>query len=205
MTGWIICWVILLVLALFLFSHLSIDLYINESVKLKISYIGISLFSFDSTNTAKKKKEKPKKPKADLDGKSFVSTLKKYAASKKKGELVKELFGVFKLLLERFKKLVSKVKLRKFALDLSVGADDAAKTAVLYGEICSAVYPVLTFLSGCVDFSAENISIRTDFLSEEIKLKLSTVIKVRISSLFVFLVSSVFSLIKFKIGDLKNA
>ncbi len=204
MIGWIIFLVIVLILALLLISSVKISFHISDKVLFSVSYLGFSFFKFDSSlPKATEKKSSVTKKKEDKN-ESFTSFLKKYAASKKKSDLVKELFEIIKIILLRFKKLIGKIRFKNFSLDLTVASEDAAKTAILYGEICSVVYPVLSMLSSCLHFFLKSISVRTDFTSDEIKIKLSSVIKIRICSLLSFALSTAFSIIKLKLGDLKN-
>ncbi len=205
MIGWIIFSVLMLILAVLLFSSVKISLSINDAVRLSISYLGFALFVFDSANKNRNSKEKPKNTSKESDNNSFVSFLKRYAESKKKTELVKELFEILKLILTRFKKLLKKVRFKVLLLDLSIASEDAANTAILYGRICTLIYPLISMLSVSSGFSADKISVKTDFLSEDIKLELSSVAKIRISSLLIFAVSTALLVVRFKIGDLKNA
>ena len=204
MIGWIIFSAIILILAILLFSSVSVSFKVNEGSYLSVRYLGITLYKFDSNNIRKSDKPKQTTNRKKQNDNSLVTFLKKYATTKKKTELVKELFAILKILFNRFKKLLKKIRFRKFSLNVLVGSEDAAKTAILYGELCSLIYPLVTLLSVCLDFKSENISVNSDFLNSDVKINLSSVIKVRMSSLLGFAMSTAFSVIKYKIGELKN-
>lgn len=80
------------------------------------------------------------------------------------------------------KKLFKKIRISDVFVDIMVGGDDAAKTAISYGVHCSAIYGLAEFLKQSVTFKAERITIRADFdlpktdyyASATLKLKLST-------------------------------
>ena len=59
-------------------------------------------------------------------------------------------------------------------------------------------------LESTYNFDAKKIKVTADFTSEQMKLELKSVIKVRLIHLINFALSSVFSIIKMKIGEVKN-
>lgn len=61
------------------------------------------------------------------------------------------------------KKLFKKIRITDVLVDIMVGGDDAAKTAVSYGVHCSAVYGFVEFLKQTVTFKADRITIKADF------------------------------------------
>ncbi len=205
MTGWIILFSVLGLILLLLFSSLKISLYIGEKTVFKISYLFIRIFSFNSDNkNAKQKKKRKKKKEKQNDKKTLTETLKDYAASKHKGELIVEIFDYLKIVLSRFKNLLRHIRFKRAVLRLTVATDDASNTALLYGKICSAVYPIVSVLDAAMKFDPKEISVRTDFTSAQMEFLLSGTVKVRLVHILGFVLSTAFEIIKLKLGDITN-
>lgn len=83
------------------------------------------------------------------------------------------------------KRLFKKIRITDVLLDIMVGGDDAAKTALSYGIHCSAIYGLIEFLKQNVTFKADRITIKADFdlpktdyyARATVKLKLSTFLR----------------------------
>ena len=98
------------------------------------------------------------------------------------------------LLLKKLWWVVKKFKFRRFYLNLSVATNDAASTAINYGKICSAVYPIISFLETNADFKAKEINISADFDKSDSEFKISTSVTTR---LFFWLVAAISALFEF--------
>lgn len=208
MIGWIVALSVVGVIFILLISSINVFLEINDRVFLKISILGITLFSYDSENTKTKPKNTKHKKKLEAsDEKSlstFSSLLKEYTKGKNKRELIQELFEIIKYLCIRFKTLLGHFRFKKVVLDLTVATDEAAETAILYGRLCSVIYSIVSLLESSVNFSSEKISVKTDFTSEKFKLILSSTFKIRVCYILGFALSLAVKVIKIKIGDIKN-
>lgn len=64
--------------------------------------------------------------------------------------------------------LARHLHLVKLRLELVVATDDAAKTAVTYGALSSAAYVLLGQMQACFDVRVEQISVRADFLGDQV-------------------------------------
>lgn len=112
----------------------------------------------------KKKKVKPKKEKKKLD--IDLGMIMDYVRSAA----------------PPIKRLFKKIKFRNVYLDYVVGTDDAAKTALKYGGLCAAIYPVIEWLTTYFDFEAKEINIEADFSAEKDDIFAYGVIKLRVST-----------------------
>ena len=74
------------------------------------------------------------------------------------------------------------VKIRKFVFDLSIASDNAADTAIEYGEVCCVIYPIISFIQTNTNFKfkTDNINISPDFDSTDSKLKASVLVKAKL-------------------------
>ena len=202
MIGWIIFFSILAIFAMLLLSSLKITLEIGENAVFKVRFLFFKIVNYDSEKKGSKSKKEKKKP--NKKEKTLVDSLKEYASSKNKRELFFEIIEYLKIVISKFKKLLSKTRFRKAVLDLTVATEDAADTAILYGKVCSAVYPIISILDTAMKFDPKRISVKTDFASNKMKLYLSGIIKIRLIHILGFLISTAFSIIILKLGDINN-
>ncbi len=160
---------IILLLGLVLFLPISVSLKFNKELTCKVSVAGFKVYP------------KPSKPKKELkalektaEQKGFFEILKK-----KRGftGAIKEIFLFLKDCIEPLKYFLRFVSFKKVKLSIGVVGDDAAKTAVEYGLVCSAVYPVLSFVENLANVSYKKVDINADFEGKEGKLEFSLKIK----------------------------
>lgn len=60
-------------------------------------------------------------------------------------------------------KVGRKIRIDRLAVELTVGTDDAAQTAVTYGEGCAVIYPAVAMLENIVRIKRRQILINADF------------------------------------------
>lgn len=85
----------------------------------------------------------------------------------------------------RVRYLIKKVVIKKFRMDITVASEDAAHTALLYGGVCSVLYPVVGFLETVMDFKEDNMKIVCDYESAQSKLEFFAEIKIRVMHLLI--------------------
>lgn len=90
---------------------------------------------------------------------------------------------------ERLKKYFRHLRFHFFNMRLIIGTEDAAETAVLYGAVSAAAYPLLSRLLSLTGCSAENIDISADFDNADISFNISAAV----SSQLVFLLAAAFA------------
>ena len=175
--GLILLLAVLLLIPVFVYAEFSGEF----SAKIKYGFITV----FDTQKKKPKrqdnKHEKQNKPKEKPKSKSKPSLL----FEKKKSELglfgaIKYFLDILKDLLARILWLVKRIDFKHFKLDLTVASDDAAKTAVTYGEVCAAVYPVLSLLNANTNLSLKQVNISADFNKTAIDAEISVILKTRL-------------------------
>ena len=202
MTGLIITIVIIVIILALLMSSISISLKISDIVIFKVGFLGLELYKL---KPHKKNKSDSGVPADKPKGKNKLTTLlKEYAKGKSKRELTSEIFEIFKDLCIKFARLIKHVRFKRLKLCLGVATDNAANTAILYGNICSIVYSICGMLKSSYDFDPKKIRVYADFSSEHMSLILDSKIKIKLIFIVKFLISTVFSLIKIKLGEVKN-
>ena len=177
----IILGIILLVLGLILFLPVKISLAFKDELNLKVNFFGLKIFETKNETEDKKKKfSKAEKKEAKTQGnkaKKLFSRLKeKYGFS---GAL-KEIFSFFLKCLSHIKGLLRHINIKRICLNITVASYDAAKTAIEYGAVCAAVYPVLALIDTVPNISFREINVKSDFNSEGSQFDFSFVVKMQI-------------------------
>ena len=167
----IILGIILLIIAALLFMPVNIGISFKDDFHVKVKFFGIKLFDTLSDKGEKKiEKEKKKEEENKSSGetvkkaKSIFSKLKeKYGFSM----AIKELLSFFMKCFTHIKGLLRHIKIKKIRLNITVATSDAAKTAIEYGVVCTAVYPTLAFIDTIPNIGFKEINVKSDFKSEE--------------------------------------
>lgn len=126
---------------------------------------------------AKQPKKQPSREKSSSDrgvvlrllGLGDLASLEQFrAAAREKGliEVLREALVAVQSLLRRAGRLVERGVFRRFTLHVTIGGDDPADTAYLYGGVCAAVYPLITLLDSRMKFRRRTVDIHCDFDAE---------------------------------------
>lgn len=186
---------LLLIASVILLLPVKLSISFKEDFHIK-AYLGIlRIYNSDKiSEKPKKEKHKPQKTqsepqKQDALSKRIFKTLKE-----KKGFIgaVKEILNFLKTCLSHTKQLLRYIKVDAICLNISYGSFDAAETAVNYGKICSAAYPVLSFFDTFKNIAFKKIDIKSDFENQKSEFDFSLKIKAQT----IFLLISAFKIYK---------
>ena len=92
--------------------------------------------------------------------------------------------------------ILRRTTFKDFNLDVSVGGEDAAVTAITYGKICSFTYPALGLLHANSKMKNPKVNIFADYQKENVDVNFSSTAKIPLIMLVVSLLWIVPSLIK---------
>lgn len=187
MTALIIILIILAVLFSLLLFPLKIIADLTDTSAITLKYLFFTIPLKTNKGKGKKKKENKKKEEKAEDKESI-----KFKEILEYGEIIKD---ALKKLSEVLKHLKSDI----IKIDIKVSGEDAAKTAIYYGAVCSAVYPAVSFIQTKIEVKKTEINISPDF--DSTKTKGSFYGKFRIMPLH--LIAAVISLVKYFI-TIKN-
>lgn len=158
---------ILLGIALFVALVMFIPITLRASYKEDFwcaVYIGFVKLQLVPAKPKKEKKKKVKKqtPKTEQPKKA---TEKKPSLIKKYGiewllNLIKK---VAELAVSALQDFFSHIMIKKFSLSISVAGDDAADTAIKYGEYCAVVYPAVGTIVRVVKSKGYGVDINPNF------------------------------------------
>lgn len=162
--------IILLVLLMFLKIRLCLVYENDFSVKLKILIFNINLFprSTKKPNPKKFSIKALQKKQNKLGKKKKSKSDTKQAQTKDKSTKVKDILEIIKIILENVMSPFGRyLKVEIIKMHITVGSDDAAKTAVAYGGVCQLTSYIVELLSNLtnVDVKKKNsITVEPDFL-----------------------------------------
>lgn len=178
---------IVFIILLLLLIPVSFSLSFNENFDYTLKY-GLIKIPLESKKTKTDKKQEKKE-----------NYFKKLFREKGFEAAFSELCFYAKIFLEKIFYLLKKIKFKIFNLKISVGGADAAKTAISYGVISSAVYYVLGFLDSNVNLKIKEIDISSNFNSRATKAEFN--LKASLRPIYAILAA--FALVKI-ILEIKN-
>lgn len=79
-------------------------------------------------------------------------------------------------------RILGRVRIRRLKLELSVGAADAAQTALRYAELSAAVYNLLALLQQKLSVKVSHVRVDANFTSGKIEARYSFVAKLRLGT-----------------------
>lgn len=169
--------IVVLITLLILPVKLRVDY--DKELTFTIKYLGFTLLdSEEEDKESKKVLKKVQNTALPTDKESIKSTYKQKGIT----GTIKYYGDVLLLILKRLRWIIRFVKIRKFVFDLSIASDNAADTAIEYGEVCCVIYPIISFIQTNTNFKfkTNNINIRPDFDSTDSKLKASVLVKAKL-------------------------
>lgn len=169
--------IVVLITLLILPVKLRVDY--DKELTFTIKYLGFTLLdSEEEDKESKKVLKKVQSTALPTDKESIKSTYKQKGIT----GTIKYYGDVLLLILKRLRWIIRFVKIRKFVFDLSIASDNAADTAIEYGEVCCVIYPIISFIQTNTNFKfkTDNINISPDFDSTDSKLKASVLVKAKL-------------------------
>lgn len=165
-------------IALLLFIPLSVHIEYDGEFSAKLKIAGVKAFEAEP-------KEDIKEPSPDKESDKRAKKQTESLFNKLKGKYgfsgaVKEIFGLVKAVLDRAEKQLNRIAVRRLCLDIKVASDNAAKTALEYGAVCAAVYPVLSLADSVLNLKMKSVNVTADFNSDKSALAFSVIIRARI-------------------------
>ncbi len=203
---------IILCVAAFIFCLLILpvtaDVSYNKKFVYRFKYSGIVLFNsekrFDISKFRRKKKSKTSK-KTEKEVKSEKENFFK-KTYKEKGfvNTVKYFAKISGIILKRVLHLLKRFKFKKFKLKIIYASDDAASTAIEYGGICCAIYPIIALLETTVNLKTKEINISADFDKTEPEFEISVSVTAHLINFIIAFVAVMLEILKLQRKDSEN-
>lgn len=185
MVGWIIFGSILLLFCILL--SLSITFRVQYDDDLTIT-VGVGKFRYTLLPVSDEEEEDVKKgSKAVKKGIKKEQKKANPKAEKKieKGDIKETVFlvlDIIKSVWPPFKDLMKRVRITALSIDVTVGGEDAAETAVLYGKISAFVYGGLAALRNLMTVKVNRVTITCNFLQDHTDQTVFFKVKIRVLS-----------------------
>ncbi|MBR5922848.1 MAG: DUF2953 domain-containing protein [Clostridia bacterium] len=198
---YIIGGILLLILCLLLIP-VGAELRFRDEPFVLVRYGGIKVFDSDKNREKADALSKKHKRKSAEENKAKKPKKKNFIAGifDKYGKItgIKFCFRLIKAAILKMIWVIKRIKFRNLFLDITVSSDNAANTAIAYGEVCAAVYPVINLLDRTTSLTVKKVNVRTDFekLSPQIEAAIS--LKTRLIYALIALISLYFSYLKLK-------
>lgn len=168
-----------------------------SKVKVRIGYIenefvlSFKLLFFKYTvSTEKRKKKKKKKTEAKKPEKTEKKKKDGFFKSQTSDFGVYDYIELIKIVLEKF---VAKIYFEKLDVDITVASDDAAQTALNFGRLNAAIYPLVGLINGHKKIKSLHIGITPDFTKTNSVYNAEAVAYIRIYNV----IAAVISIIKY--------
>lgn len=179
---------------LLLFLPVSLDLDYNKKILMNVRFCGFKIFS---NNKPQKQSEPSQESEKNIPKNSdnFLNNI-----YKEKGLIgtVRYLSGLTKIIINKIKYILRFIKIRKLRFLLSVATPQASETAVIYGAVCSAVYPCFSALFSYTDCKAEKIDVSADFDSKTPDFKFSFTVSTILLILVIAVITGFLEYYKYK-------
>ncbi len=98
-----------------------------------------------------------------------------------------EVFDIIKSAFSGLAFLFKHISFKNFYCEAVIASDDAAKTAIEYGAVCTLIYSFTGFLSSVTDFDFKDIRVISDFGGSKPKFELFT--RVKIAPIYIIIAS----------------
>ena len=203
---------ILLFLLLLLLLRVKLYIYFREEVRVYAGMLGIKIRLYPRKKKIKWRNYSPKKAAriaAREEKKRAKEEAKRAARAAKRKEkqeshereektLVESLRLVRRILIIIFKRTRKYLRLHTARLHISVGAGDAAKTAILYGVVCQALSYLLLLLGRVTRLKSttSEVTVFPDYLSDRCSADIKLVFSMRIIDAMLFGLSTSLAVVR---------
>ena len=199
----IVLWVILGILLVLLFSPLYVTMIYQESFCAKVRFLFLT-YTFSPEKSKEKASQKEKTPKKQKKEKEDTDSQKDQSKWK---NLFKErgldgMIDLVKKFMEQvtqpIKKLLTHFHIKKLVCEVSVSTEDAAETAILYGQVCAVIYPAVAMVTEAAKLYRFTASVAPDFDKEKSSVNFELKFHVLTIWLLIAAVQTLFRFIKFR-------
>lgn len=192
MIALIIIAAVLLILTAILFLPLDAVVEFKDDFFFRVKFSGIGVFKLKpeskESKVSEENQQQPKNENLKKKDNAAVAYFKRLKEKYGFSGAVKLLLGFLRDLIPHIKKLLKHIKIINVILDIVIAEDDAAKTAIEYGSVCAAAYPLLSGLEAVANVKYKAINISSDFENKKSGLSFSGTVRTRIFFLLIALI-----------------
>ena len=169
---------------------IRLDASFEEETKITVHVLKHCVWAYPS-----EEEDKPEKEKAEKDSKKQAkSKVKELMTELKSGDVLSTvgfLWEFLQLLHTESGKLLSRITVTRFRLQVRISTDEAAETAQLYGKVCAVLFPLLARLEQTMRVRHREVRVEPDFLSEKCDARLDMRLRLTLPRLIATVVAVV--------------
>lgn len=199
----IVLWIILGILLILLFSPLCVTVIYQESFCAKIRFLFLTYTfppekSKEKASQKEKATKKPKEKKENTDSKKDQSKWKNFFKERGLGGMLDLMEKFMQQVTAPIKKLLTHFHIKKLICEVSVSTEDAAETAILYGQACAVIYPAVAMLTEAAKLYQFTVSVAPNFDEKKSSVNFEFKFHVLTIWLLIAAVQTLFHFIKFR-------
>ena len=188
---------IILLIGIIMFLRVKLIIRCEDELTVYLRFLFIKFNLLPEMSKIPKKKKKRKKKTISAPTESTEKT-----EPKKEDGIVKKLWTIRKILLYTIEKFLGKLHFKFIRLNIVVGCENAASTALLYGATTQGVAYLIEILDNIsnVDISKRSeISVRSDFINQKSSIDGKIVLYISVAHILYVLVHFLKQSIKSKL------
>ena len=170
---------ILLFIFLLLMIPVSFRFRYDGEPELILQYLFVRIKLVPPKEKSEKQKNESEKSEKPKEKKPEENNLKKLYKKRGLDGLFEILSDVISIIKDTSSKLIKHIVIKKLKIDLLIVGEDAGDTAMKYGYICSALYPVVSFIDSNMKLKKKQIDIEPGFTEKETKIFAETKVSIR--------------------------
>lgn len=204
MTALIILFSILILIALILLIRIKVIIdYRGEDIKLKLRILGIPIKLLPRNQKKKKIKlsdySYKKRQKALQKKPKNVKKKKEVAKVKEKPSITEAIPTIADIVKYLMKKFFGHLRIDVTEIKITVGTDDAAKTAIMFGivnQAAAALFDLLSTITNVKKNKKNEIAVYADFTSDKTVININLGFSLRVWHLFSIALGTLFKYLK---------
>ncbi len=155
---------VLFIILLVLLLPVHVIIRYDKKLTVKIKFFGFSFTVYSSQNEDDEEDLEQEVDSGVKKGESFISKL-----IKKRGILgaVGALAKILKEIGKSAVKILKRIKINRLDIDLQIASEDAATTAITYGQASAAVYSAVGILTALKMPKSYSVNVAPDFLKNK--------------------------------------
>ena len=188
-------------IGLLLLSRVRLIINFDADLKVYLRFLFIKFNLLPEPSKLPKKKRKKKKKEISASSRPANN---ESSQKKKEDPLIKKLWSIREILLQTIERFLGKVHFKFVRLNVIVGCENAAATALLYGAASQGVAYLIETLDNIsnVDISKRSeISVKSDFISQKSELNGKIVLYISVVHMIYVIIHFMKKFIKSKMGE----
>lgn len=184
------------VIMILLLFPIRIFLFFDGTMKLEIKYLFFSIYPRKKKEKDKNTQKEPEEISKEVPDKKEKSVIAKYKEEHGLNGLLDLIKNMVLILTDTFQKTAKHLKISKLEINLIVVGEDAADTAIKFGQSCAVIFPAVSLIENGVKKCVHKEDISPGFLLDKTKYELTLKAEIQVIFLVGILISEGIKLLK---------